>query len=96
MSILYGVVMGKNSETGQVKLALTVKTFSLVNQTLMAEHWNEDGSTLQQYLAEVEAKEVFSGWIDDDAVKSEINYWAEELGGLKVICPLNQATSSLI
>lgn len=96
MVVLYAVVTAKNGKTGQIKLVLTEKSFSLVNQALMAEHLNKDGTILQQYLAEVEAKEVFSGWVDSDAVESETNYWAEELGGLKVVFPSNQATSSLV
>lgn len=88
--ILYGVVNGKN-ETGQVELILTQKTFSLVNQTLIAEHADADGTILQQYLTEVEAQQVFRGWVDAEDVNDIAVAQAEQLGGIQVIFTQNQA-----
>lgn len=96
LNILYGVLSDKNLKTGQVKLVLTQRSFSLNQQTLIAEHENSDGSVLQQYLAEVESKEVFCGWIDSSDAETIANHWAEQLGGLKIVFSSNLATTSVI
>lgn len=82
---LSALISAKDWPKEQVKLKLTQKECSLSDQALVSEHENSDGTVLQQYLAEVESKEVFCGWIDSDKVEAEANDWAEKLGGLKLV-----------